>query len=87
MPQQSGKQGPSMTLKMAVNLLTEKDQEVQITAANYIQNQCFSSADAKKKVTFMSTFVTDVIYLFIYFFLKNLLSLLHAPAVSAEWDS
>lgn len=39
-----------MTMRMAVNLLTEMDQEVQITAANYIQNQCFSSADAKKKV-------------------------------------
>lgn len=39
-----------MTMRMAVNLLTEKNQEVQITAANYIQNQCFSSADAKKRV-------------------------------------
>lgn len=36
---------------MAVNLLTDNDQEVQITAANYIQNQCFSSTDAKKRVS------------------------------------
>lgn len=39
-----------MTLTMAVSLLSEQDEEVQITAANFIQNQCFSSAEAKKKV-------------------------------------
>ncbi|KAF5901640.1 plakophilin-2-like [Clarias magur] len=46
----NGKYGGSMTIRMAANLLTGKNQEMQITAANFIQNQCFSGADAKKRV-------------------------------------
>lgn len=40
-----------MTLKQAVNLLSQDNMEAQITAANFIQNQCFNSPDAKKKVS------------------------------------
>lgn len=40
-----------MTLKEAVNLLEQDNMETQITAANFIQNQCFNSPDAKKKVS------------------------------------
>ncbi|KAF4080966.1 hypothetical protein AMELA_G00155510 [Ameiurus melas] len=43
----NGRQGAPMTMRMAVNLLTDKNQEMQISGANFIQNQCFSSADAK----------------------------------------
>lgn len=39
-----------MTLKEAVNLLGEDNVEAQITAANFIQNQCFNRPDAKDKV-------------------------------------
>ncbi|KAK2892768.1 hypothetical protein Q8A67_012756 [Cirrhinus molitorella] len=42
--------GPEMTLKEAVNLLAQDKMEAQITAANFIQNQCFNSPDAKKKI-------------------------------------
>ncbi|KAK3526373.1 hypothetical protein QTP70_025410 [Hemibagrus guttatus] len=45
-----GKQATPTTMRMAVNLLTDNDPEMQITAANFIQNQCFSSADAKKRL-------------------------------------
>ncbi|XP_062849923.1 plakophilin-2 [Trichomycterus rosablanca] len=43
-----GRQGAPMTLRMAVNHLSENNTEKQLTAANFIQNQCFSSAEAKK---------------------------------------
>lgn len=46
-----GKQTAPTTMRMAVNLLNDNDPEMQITAANFIQNQCFSSADAKKRVS------------------------------------
>lgn len=39
-----------MTLKEAVNLLGEDNVEAQITAANFIQSQCFTRPDAKEKV-------------------------------------
>ncbi|KAM9327602.1 plakophilin-2 [Pholidichthys leucotaenia] len=39
-----------MTLERALNLLTEDDEEKLIHAVSFIQNQCFQSADAKKKV-------------------------------------
>ncbi|XP_039524377.1 plakophilin-2 [Pimephales promelas] len=42
-----------MTLKEAVNLLEQDNMETQITAANFIQNQCFNSPDAKKKVHYL----------------------------------
>ncbi|KAI5100229.1 plakophilin-2 [Silurus meridionalis] len=42
-----GKRAAPTTMRMAVNLLTDHNQEMQISAANFIQNQCFSSADAK----------------------------------------
>uniref|UniRef100_A0A672MW03 Plakophilin-2-like n=1 Tax=Sinocyclocheilus grahami TaxID=75366 RepID=A0A672MW03_SINGR len=45
--------GPEMTLKEAVNLLAPDNMETQITAANFIQNQCFNSPDAKKKVLYL----------------------------------
>ncbi|XP_043093868.1 LOW QUALITY PROTEIN: plakophilin-2 [Puntigrus tetrazona] len=45
--------GPEMTLKEAVNLLAQDNIEAQITAANFIQNQCFNSPDAKKKVLYL----------------------------------
>ncbi|XP_026065303.1 LOW QUALITY PROTEIN: plakophilin-2-like [Carassius auratus] len=45
--------GPEMTLKEAVNLLEPDNMETQITAANFIQNQCFNSPDAKKKVLYL----------------------------------
>ncbi|MCJ8736256.1 hypothetical protein PDJAM_G00256760 [Pangasius djambal] len=47
----SGKQAAPMTMRVAVNHLTEKNEEMQISAANFIQNQCFSSADAKKRLS------------------------------------
>ncbi|XP_072528585.1 plakophilin-2 [Salminus brasiliensis] len=43
-----GKQAPEMTLKKAVKLLPGGNSEMQVTAAKFIQNQCYSSADAKK---------------------------------------
>ncbi|XP_053541981.1 plakophilin-2 isoform X2 [Ictalurus punctatus] len=43
----NGRQGAPTTMRMAVNLLTDKNQEMQISGANFIQNRCFSSADAK----------------------------------------
>ncbi|XP_053341214.1 plakophilin-2 [Clarias gariepinus] len=46
----NGKDGGSMTMRMAVNLLTGKNQEMQINGANFIQNQCFSSTDDKKRL-------------------------------------
>ncbi|XP_026089659.1 plakophilin-2-like [Carassius auratus] len=45
--------GPEMTLKEAVNLLAQDNMEAQITATNFIQNQCFNSPDAKKKVLYL----------------------------------
>ncbi|TRY98724.1 hypothetical protein DNTS_003214, partial [Danionella cerebrum] len=51
-----GRQGESaaeMTLKEAVNLLAQDNVETQITAANFIQNQCFNSPDAKKKILYL----------------------------------
>ncbi|XP_070709866.1 plakophilin-2 [Pempheris klunzingeri] len=45
---------PEMTLERAINLLTQDDEETLITAASFIQSQCFKSADAKKKVYYLS---------------------------------
>ncbi|XP_026866744.2 plakophilin-2 [Electrophorus electricus] len=45
---QSRNRGTEMTLKKAVNLLSHENTEMQITAVDYIQTQCFSSAEAKK---------------------------------------
>ncbi|XP_067283207.1 plakophilin-2 [Pseudorasbora parva] len=48
-----GELGTEITLKKAVNLLEQDNMEAQITAANFIQNQCFNSPDAKKKVLYL----------------------------------
>ncbi|XP_077090527.1 plakophilin-2 isoform X1 [Siphateles boraxobius] len=48
-----GELGTEMTLKEAVNLLVHDNMETQISAANFIQNQCFNSPDAKKKVSYL----------------------------------
>lgn len=50
-PHRNGRQGAPTTMRMAVNLLTDKNQEMQISGANFIQNRCFSSADAKIRVS------------------------------------
>lgn len=42
---------PELTLERAVNLLGQDNEEIQITAASFIQNQCFNSSDAKKMVS------------------------------------
>ncbi|XP_051547435.1 plakophilin-2-like isoform X1 [Myxocyprinus asiaticus] len=55
-PPMKGKQGEhssEMTLKEAVNLLGQDNMESQITAANFIQNKCFNSPDAKKKLLYL----------------------------------
>lgn len=39
-----------MTLERAVNLLSQDDEDMLISAASYIQSQSFRSADAKKTV-------------------------------------
>ncbi|XP_034019407.1 LOW QUALITY PROTEIN: plakophilin-2 [Thalassophryne amazonica] len=44
---------PEMTIERAVNLLTQDNEETLICAANYLQNQCFKSADAKKMVFYL----------------------------------
>uniref|UniRef100_A0A8C7PKU8 Plakophilin 2 n=1 Tax=Oncorhynchus mykiss TaxID=8022 RepID=A0A8C7PKU8_ONCMY len=44
---------PELTLERAVNLLGQENEEMQITAASFIQNQCFNSADAKKMVFYL----------------------------------
>lgn len=48
-----------MTLERAINLLTQDDEDTLITAASYIQNQCFKSADAKKMVCLIIYTVWD----------------------------
>ncbi|XP_056311706.1 plakophilin-2 [Danio aesculapii] len=49
-----GELSAEMTLKEAVNLLTQdNNMETQITAANFIQNQCFNSPDAKRKILYL----------------------------------
>ncbi|CAB1346068.1 unnamed protein product [Coregonus sp. 'balchen'] len=44
---------PELTLERAVNLLGQENEEMQITAASFIQNQCFNSADARKMVFYL----------------------------------
>ncbi|XP_059181778.1 plakophilin-2 [Centropristis striata] len=45
---------PEMTLERAVNLLSQENEETLISAATYIQNQCFKSAEAKKMMYYLS---------------------------------
>ncbi|KAL7857787.1 hypothetical protein AOLI_G00178890 [Acnodon oligacanthus] len=45
-----GKKGAEMTMRTAVGGLSQENTERQLTAAKFIQNQCFSSADAKKSL-------------------------------------
>ncbi|KAJ8007156.1 hypothetical protein DPEC_G00114620 [Dallia pectoralis] len=44
---------PELTLERAVNMLDKENEDIQITAATFIQNQSFSSADAKKMVFYL----------------------------------
>ncbi|XP_032361714.1 plakophilin-2 [Etheostoma spectabile] len=44
---------PEMTLERAVNLLTQDNEEMLICAASHIQNKCFKSGDAKKRVYYL----------------------------------
>uniref|UniRef100_A0A6Q2YGU3 Plakophilin 2 n=1 Tax=Esox lucius TaxID=8010 RepID=A0A6Q2YGU3_ESOLU len=44
---------PELTLERAVSLLGQENEDLQITAARFIQNQSFSSADAKKMVFYL----------------------------------
>ncbi|XP_029969528.1 plakophilin-2 [Salarias fasciatus] len=44
---------PEMTLEKAVSLLTQDNEETLTSAASYIQNQCFLSAEAKKMVYYL----------------------------------
>ncbi|KAK6314664.1 hypothetical protein J4Q44_G00141930 [Coregonus suidteri] len=44
---------PELTLERAVNLLGQENEEMQITAASFIQNQCFNSADTRKMVFYL----------------------------------
>ncbi|XP_067346374.1 plakophilin-2 isoform X1 [Channa argus] len=46
----SENKSPEMTLKKAVNMLTQDNEESLILATIYIQNQCFKSTDAKRMV-------------------------------------
>ncbi|XP_071765755.2 plakophilin-2 [Centroberyx gerrardi] len=49
----SEKKPPELTLERAVNLLTQDNEDTLICAASLIQNQCFSSTDAKKMVFYL----------------------------------
>ena len=41
---------PELTLERAVAALTQDSEDALVTAASFIQKQCFSSADARKMV-------------------------------------
>lgn len=43
-------QGTVMTVEKAVNLLTQEDVDTQVSAASFLQLQCFNSTEAKRKV-------------------------------------
>lgn len=43
-------QGTVMTVEKAVRLLTQNDVDLQVSAASFLQHQCFNSADAKRMV-------------------------------------
>ncbi|XP_028809818.1 plakophilin-2 [Denticeps clupeoides] len=49
----SGEAEIPLTIERAVNLLPKGDDAVQIYAAGFLQNQCFSSAEAKKMVYYL----------------------------------
>ncbi|XP_034529867.1 plakophilin-2 [Notolabrus celidotus] len=44
---------PEMTIERAIKLLEEENEETLISAASYIQSQCFKSAEAKKMVYYL----------------------------------
>ncbi|PWS20811.1 hypothetical protein DKP78_26845, partial [Enterococcus faecium] len=46
-------QGTVMTVEKAVNLLSQEDVEVQVSAASFLQWQCFNSTEAKRKVAYV----------------------------------
>ncbi|XP_056133441.1 plakophilin-2 [Lampris incognitus] len=45
---------PELTIERAVSLLTQDDEDTLITAASFVQNQCFHSEDAKKMVFYLN---------------------------------
>ncbi|XP_074554557.1 plakophilin-2 isoform X2 [Halichoeres trimaculatus] len=49
----SGKKPPEMTIEKAIKQLEEENEDTLISAASYIQNQCFKSAEAKKMVFYL----------------------------------
>ncbi|KAF7662046.1 hypothetical protein LDENG_00247220 [Lucifuga dentata] len=49
----SENKAPEMTLERAVNMLTQDNEETQISAASFIQNQCLKSTDTKKMVYYL----------------------------------
>lgn len=52
-PLRKSEKPPEMTVERAVSLLSQDDEDSLISAAGYIQSQCFKSADAKKMVSFL----------------------------------
>ncbi|XP_063072951.1 plakophilin-2 isoform X2 [Engraulis encrasicolus] len=46
-------QGTAMTIERAVALLTQDNVDMQVSAASFLQHQCFNSADAKKMVFYL----------------------------------
>ncbi|XP_028252530.1 plakophilin-2 isoform X2 [Parambassis ranga] len=49
----SANKPPEMSLERAVKLLSQDNEETLISAASYIQNQCFLSADAKNMMYYL----------------------------------
>ncbi|KAG7455898.1 hypothetical protein MATL_G00245970 [Megalops atlanticus] len=46
-------QGTDLTLEKAVAMLSHENTDLQITAAQYIQHQCFTSSDAKRMMYYL----------------------------------
>ncbi|XP_041935102.1 plakophilin-2 isoform X3 [Alosa sapidissima] len=46
-------QGTAMTVEKAISLLAQDDVDVQVSAASFLQQHCFNSAEAKKKVSYL----------------------------------
>lgn len=49
----SERKPPEMTIERAIKQLEEENEDTLISAASYIQNQCFRSAEAKKMVFYL----------------------------------
>lgn len=50
----SQKKPPEMTIEKAIKQLEEENEDTLISAASFIQNQCFRSAEAKKMVSLIT---------------------------------